>query len=64
MSKQLREANRIAQIALEFVRLDPDDEDRQAELEQATDAQFVAWAKHAASLIYWPHDLNTGEGGT
>jgi hypothetical protein len=45
MSKQLREANRIAQIALERHRIDPD-QDTEAELDQAMAARDAAWLAH------------------
>jgi hypothetical protein len=45
MTKQLREANRIAQIALEHHRIDPD-EDTERELDQAMAARDAAWLEH------------------
>jgi hypothetical protein len=45
MTKQLREANRIAQIALEHHRTNPD-EDTEAELDQAMAARDAAWLAH------------------
>jgi hypothetical protein len=45
MSKQLREANRIAQIALEHHRQDPD-EDTEAELDAAMAHRDAAWLAH------------------
>jgi hypothetical protein len=45
MTKQLREAQRIAQIALEYHRTNPD-EDSEQELDQAMAARDAAWLQH------------------
>ncbi len=46
MTARLAEAHRVAQIALEYARRDPDDEDAQAELEDALARRDREWLEH------------------